>query len=87
VAINDSTGTSNSNLCSIKTQIGGNFMLGKVTVWYMSEEERLAYIAKHPIVPTKMPTEAVFANLTDSNFNQPKKNRGENSASRKSNGQ
>jgi hypothetical protein len=60
-------------------------MLGKVKVWYMSEEERLAYIAKYPIVPTKMPTEAVFANLTDSNFNQPKKKSGEVNA-RTSNG-
>jgi transcriptional regulator with PAS, ATPase and Fis domain len=34
--------------------------LGKVTVWYMTEEERLAYIAKHPIVPTD-PKEAKFS--------------------------
>ena len=27
--------------------------IGKVTVWYMTEEERLAYIKKHPIVPTE----------------------------------
>lgn len=27
--------------------------LGKVTVWKMTEEERLAYIKKHPIRPTK----------------------------------
>jgi hypothetical protein len=25
-------------------------MLGKIKTWYMTEEERLAYIAKHPIV-------------------------------------
>ncbi|MCM3216138.1 hypothetical protein M3612_16690 [Niallia taxi] len=25
-------------------------MIGKVTVWHMTEEERLAYIAKHPII-------------------------------------
>ncbi|MEM5591898.1 hypothetical protein AAHH67_09500 [Niallia circulans] len=25
----------------------------KVKVWQMTEEERLAYIAKHPIVPTE----------------------------------
>jgi DNA-binding IclR family transcriptional regulator len=24
-------------------------MIGKVTVWHMTEEERLAYIEKHPI--------------------------------------
>ncbi|MEH7093956.1 hypothetical protein [Neobacillus vireti] len=27
--------------------------MGQVTVWYMTEEERLAYIEKHPIKPTK----------------------------------
>jgi hypothetical protein len=27
--------------------------MGQVTVWKMSEEERLAYIEKHPIKPTK----------------------------------
>jgi DNA-binding IclR family transcriptional regulator len=26
--------------------------IGKVTVWQMTEDERLAYIAKHPIIPT-----------------------------------
>jgi len=26
-------------------------MIGKVTVWKMTEEERLAYIKKHPIRP------------------------------------
>jgi DNA invertase Pin-like site-specific DNA recombinase len=26
--------------------------IGKVTVWYMSESERLAYIEKYPIIPT-----------------------------------
>ncbi|SDM18127.1 hypothetical protein [Bacillus sp. OK048] len=35
--------------------------IGKVTVWYMTEEERLAYVAKHPIVPTG---EAVFSTET-----------------------
>ena len=30
--------------------------LGKVTVWKMTEEERLAYIAKHPIIPTEKPS-------------------------------
>jgi hypothetical protein len=27
--------------------------MGQVTVWKMSEEERLAYIEKHPIRPSK----------------------------------
>jgi DNA-directed RNA polymerase specialized sigma subunit len=35
-------------------------MLGKVTVWYMSEEERLAYIAKHPIKPSDKPQGVTF---------------------------
>lgn len=35
-------------------------MIGKVTVWYMTEEERLAYIAKHPIVPSEQPSGPVF---------------------------
>lgn len=30
-------------------------MLSKVTVWKMTEEERMAYIEKHPIKPTKRP--------------------------------
>lgn len=28
---------------------------GEVTVWKMSEEDRLAYIAKHPIKQTEKP--------------------------------
>ncbi|CAM4020482.1 hypothetical protein [Mesobacillus zeae] len=28
-------------------------MTGSVTSWKMTEDERLAYIAKHPIRPTK----------------------------------
>lgn len=30
-------------------------MLSKVHTWQMTEEERLAYIEKHPIRPTKKP--------------------------------
>lgn len=30
-------------------------MLSKVHTWQMTEEERLAYIEKHPIKPTKKP--------------------------------
>lgn len=36
-------------------------MHGKVTVWQMTEEERLAYIAKHPIVPTETPKGTAFS--------------------------
>jgi hypothetical protein len=35
-------------------------MLGKVTVWKMSEEERLAYIEKHPIKPSDKPQGVTF---------------------------
>ncbi|MEK3822112.1 hypothetical protein MKY20_23805 [Cytobacillus sp. FSL W8-0315] len=28
-------------------------MIGKVEVWFMTEEERQAYIKKHPIRPAK----------------------------------
>jgi hypothetical protein len=34
-------------------------MLNKVTFWQMTEEERLAYIEKHPIIPFKKETEFV----------------------------
>lgn len=40
-------------------------MLGKVTVWYMTEEERLAYIEKHPIIATEKPTGAALVNITE----------------------
>ncbi|MED5102477.1 hypothetical protein NSS71_25530 [Niallia sp. FSL W8-0951] len=36
---------------------------GKVKVWQMTEEERLAYIAKHPIVPTEPIRGSKFANV------------------------
>jgi DNA invertase Pin-like site-specific DNA recombinase len=37
--------------------------IGKVTVWQMTEEERLAYIAKHPIVPTEKPKGVAFSDI------------------------
>jgi hypothetical protein len=42
-------------------------MLGKVHEWKMTEEERLAYIAKHPIKPIEKPREKedTFANIYD----------------------
>jgi hypothetical protein len=42
-------------------------MLGKVHVWKMTEEERLAYIAKHPIKPIEKTKEKedTFANIHD----------------------
>lgn len=36
---------------------------GEVIVWQMTEEERLAYIAKHPIVPTEKPRAGQFSNI------------------------
>lgn len=36
-------------------------MHGKVTVWHMTEEERLDYIEKHPIVPTEIPSGTAFS--------------------------
>ena len=35
---------------------------GKVVEWKMTEELRLAYIEKHPIVPTEKPKGASFVN-------------------------
>jgi hypothetical protein len=42
-------------------------MLGKVHKWTMTEEERLAYIAKHPIKHLEKPREKEdsFANIYD----------------------
>ncbi|MGG0718699.1 hypothetical protein ABE096_14040 [Robertmurraya massiliosenegalensis] len=34
--------------------------VGKVEVWFMTEEERLAYIEKHPITPIKKPKGTSF---------------------------
>lgn len=40
-------------------------MHGKVEVWFMTEEERQAYIKKHPIRPAKSvkKSDTSFANL------------------------
>jgi DNA-directed RNA polymerase specialized sigma subunit len=35
--------------------------IGKVTVWKMTEKERLAYISKHPITSKKQPSETKFS--------------------------
>jgi hypothetical protein len=42
-------------------------MLGKVREWTMTEKERLAYIAKHPIKPLTKTKEKedTFANIYD----------------------
>ncbi len=38
-------------------------MIGKVKTWYMTEEERIAYIKKHPIVPIEKPKGSAFADV------------------------
>lgn len=40
-------------------------MSGEVKVWYMTEEERLAYIRKHPIVPTEKPRGSSYSGVYD----------------------
>jgi hypothetical protein len=44
-------------------------MIGKVTEWKMTEEERQAYIKKHPIKPTKKPTGSTFGETMDRSKN------------------
>lgn len=43
-------------------------MVGKVTVWQMTEEERLAYIEKHPIKPMKRPKGTSYLSLKDRSY-------------------
>lgn len=38
---------------------------GEVRTYYLSEEERLAYIAKNPIIPTGRPVGTMVAKATD----------------------
>jgi len=38
-------------------------MHGEVKVWYMTEEERLAYIKKNPIVPVKRKKGSSYVNI------------------------
>jgi hypothetical protein len=40
-------------------------MNGKVIVWQMTEEQRLAYIEKHPIVPYQKPSGSTFQELKE----------------------
>jgi hypothetical protein len=48
---------------------------GEVTVWYMTEEERLAYIKKHPIIPTEKPKGVELANITDAQYQRARESR------------
>lgn len=38
---------------------------GDVTVWFMTEEEHLAYIEKHPIIPTEKPKGSSYTGVYD----------------------
>ncbi|MBO1513246.1 hypothetical protein [Metabacillus bambusae] len=48
-------------------------MIGKVKVWYMTEEERLAYIEKHPIKETARPKGSTYVNAAFEMTNMPRK--------------
>ncbi|MGG3572844.1 hypothetical protein ABES80_10215 [Bacillus gobiensis] len=39
----------------MSTKTRNDHLPGEVVTWKMSEEERLAYIAKHPIIPEEKP--------------------------------
>lgn len=49
--------------------------IGKVEVWHMTEEERQAYIAKHPIKPQKKPKGSSYNNLTEGELTKEKRKR------------
>jgi hypothetical protein len=51
--------------------------IGEVTVWFMTEEERLAYIEKHPIVSIKKPKGTGFSDISDAQYEKAKENRWE----------
>ncbi|UGB31693.1 hypothetical protein [Metabacillus sp. B2-18] len=40
-------------------------MISKVHTWKMTEEERLAYIEKHPIIPTEKPKGSSYSGVYD----------------------
>lgn len=49
-------------------------MIGKVEVWYMTEEERQAYIKKHPIQELERPKGSSFVSLdTETKANRKKR--------------
>jgi DNA invertase Pin-like site-specific DNA recombinase len=52
--------------------------LGKVTVWQMSEEERLAYIKKHPIIPVEKPKGTGLTNISEMQVSKAKQRKKEN---------
>jgi hypothetical protein len=52
----------------------GETMHGKVTVWYMTEEERQEYIKKHPIVPTKRERIISFSEIPKDKYKKHQEN-------------
>jgi hypothetical protein len=50
--------------------------IGKVTTWVMTEQQRLDYIKKHPIVPTKKPTGSNFSNVSEMQYKKSVEARG-----------
>lgn len=49
-------------------------MIGKVTVWYMTEDERQEYIKKHPIVPTKRERIISFSEIPQNKYKKYQEN-------------
>jgi hypothetical protein len=49
-------------------------MIGKVTVWYMTEEERLDYIKKHPIVQTERERIISFSEIPANKYKKHQEN-------------
>lgn len=49
-------------------------MIEKVAVWYMTEEERLAYIKKHPIVPTENGRVITFSEIPTQKYKKHQEN-------------
>lgn len=51
---------------------------GEVHTWFMTEEERLAYIKKHPILATEKPKGSTFVNTSFEMTDLPNKNKKKN---------
>jgi DNA invertase Pin-like site-specific DNA recombinase len=56
--------------------------IGKVTVWYMTEEERQAYIKKYPIIPTERPSGATFESVKEQQYAKAMENSAQSRAQR-----
>jgi hypothetical protein len=49
-------------------------MIGKVHVWYMTEDERQEYIKKHPIVPTERERIISFSEIPKNKYKKYQEN-------------